>query len=101
MMTARVTVCQRADGSFEIYINEAGRDLIVKELQGLDKRWDHFHLDHFDDPEMAFGTDVPLSAVAYNEGDKVFKTGKVLLRPDDWDAEYFPHVLAPGSPPAP
>ncbi|HRE43359.1 MAG TPA: hypothetical protein PKY87_05250 [Terricaulis sp.] len=93
-MKARVTICARANGAFEIYLNEAGRDLLVKELQGLDQRWDHFHLDHFGDPEMAFATDVPLSVIAYNEGDDVFSSGKVLLRPDAWDAEYFPHVLA-------
>lgn len=93
-MIPRVTLCARADGAFEIYLNEAGRDLLVKELQGLDQRWDHFHLDHFGDPEMAFATDVPLSVIAYNEGDDVFSSGKVLLRPDEWDAEYFPHVLA-------
>jgi hypothetical protein len=92
-MTARVTICQRSDGTFEILVNEAGRDLLVTELQRLDREWDHFHLDHFDDPEIAFATDVQLATVPYNDGDKIFQTGKVLLRPDDWDAEYFPHVL--------
>ena len=94
-MTVRVTVCERPDGAFEIWFNEAGRDLLVKELQRLDQKWDHFHLDHFEDPEMEFGTDVPLRATPYNEGDKVFQVDKFLLRPDDWDAEYFPHVMPP------
>ncbi len=66
---------------------------MVRELQRLDRKWDHFHLDHFDDPEMAFATEVALASTPYNEGDKVFKVGKVLLRPDDWDAEHFPHVM--------
>jgi len=93
-MKPRVTICARAGGAFEIYLNEAGRDLLVKELQRLDQSWDHFHLDHFGGPEMTLATDVPLSAIAYNEDDKVFSSGKVLLRTDEWDAEYFPHVLA-------
>jgi hypothetical protein len=91
---ARVTVCLRPDGSFEILVNEAGRDLLVAELQGLDERWDHFHLDHYSDPEMRFATDVPLAGIAYQAGDRVITTGKVSLRPEKWDAEYFPHVLA-------
>lgn len=92
-MTARVTVCVRADGGFEILLNEAGRDLLVEELSRLDRRWDHFHLDHFADPEIADSTDVMLSVVPYRSGDKCLENGKILLRPDDWDREYFPHVL--------
>lgn len=92
-MTARVTVCARPDGSFEILLNEEGRDAIVRELQRLDKKWDHFHLDHFEEPGVQFATDVPLAAKPYHEGDQVFRFGKVLLRPDDWDAEHFPHVM--------
>ncbi|MEQ1820099.1 MAG: hypothetical protein ABL871_15965 [Terricaulis sp.] len=92
-MTARVTVCERPDGSFEILLNEEGRDAIVRELQRLDRKWDHFHLDHFAAPEIAFATDILLAAAPYNEGDKVFTVGKVLLRPDDWDTEHFPHVM--------
>lgn len=91
-MQPRVTVCLRPDGSFEILVNPAVRDLLVRELQGLDDSWDHFHLDQYD-PELAHATDVPLAAVAYHEGDRVLETGKVLLRPDEWDREYFPHVL--------
>jgi hypothetical protein len=92
-MKARVTVCVRADGTFEILMNEAGRDLVVKELQRLDRRWDHFHLDHYADPEIADATDVALSVVPYRDDDTCLENGKVLLRPDEWDREYFPHVL--------
>ena len=93
-MKPRVTVSVRSDGQFEIWINEAGRDLLVAELQGLDERWDHFHLDHYDDPEMEFATDVPLAALPYRPDDRVFRNGTVLFRPDGWDRKYFPHVLA-------
>jgi hypothetical protein len=91
----RITVCVLADGTFEILLNEAGRDLMVRELQGLSRRWDHFHLDHIADPELDYITEVPLSARPYRNDDKVLESGKVLFRPDDWDREYYPHVLEP------
>ncbi|MEQ1493512.1 MAG: hypothetical protein ABL932_23500 [Terricaulis sp.] len=92
-MKPRVTVCTRADGTFEILLNEAGRDLMVKELQRLDRSWDHFHLDYYVDPDIADGTDVVLSSIPYRDDDTVLENGKVLLRPDDWDQQYFPHVV--------
>lgn len=93
-MKPRVTVSLTPDGNFEILLNETGRDLLVEELRRLDRNSDHFHLDHYSDPDIADATDVPLMAIAYREGDQVISNGKVLLRPDDWDSEYFPHVLA-------
>jgi hypothetical protein len=93
-MRARVTVSVRPDGSFEIFVNEAGRELLIKELVGLSERWDHFHLDHYDDPDIADATDVPLSGIPYDADDRVLLNGKVLYRPDNWDAEHFPHVMA-------
>lgn len=92
-MKPRVTVSVLPDGSFEIALNEAGRDLLMGELKGLSREWDHFHLDHYDDPLIADATDVPLADRAYSPGDRVLKDGKVLFRPDDWDAAHFPHVL--------
>ncbi len=98
-MKARVTICIRADGAFELLLNEAGRDLMVKELQSLSGKWDHFHLDHYEDPDIADATDVVLSAIPYRKDDTVIKHGKILLRPDDWDEKYFPHVLPTSSTP--
>ncbi len=92
-MKARVTACLRADGTFELLMNEAGRDLLIEELRRLDRGWDHFHLDHYADADIADRTDVILSSVAYRADDKVLEHGKVLLRPDDWDQTYFPHVM--------
>ena len=40
-MKPRVTLCLRSDGSFELLCNEAGRDLLVENLQSLDRRNDH------------------------------------------------------------
>jgi hypothetical protein len=93
-MKARVTVCMRADDTFEILLNEAGRDLMVRQLQRLDRHWDHFHLDYYADPETANATDVALSVIPYRDDDRCFENGKILLRPDEWDREFFPHVLA-------
>lgn len=97
-MKPRVTVCLRPEGTFELLLNEAGRDLLVRELQNLNREWDHFHLDGYDEPELP--TDVALSAVAYHEDDQVLRHGKVLLRPDDWDLQYYPHVMAEEAPDA-
>jgi hypothetical protein len=43
-MKPRITINTTADGELEIWVNEAGRDLLVKELQHLSERSDHFHL---------------------------------------------------------
>lgn len=92
MAKARVTVSIRKDGAFEIYINEAGRDLLVRELLALDRDNDHLHLDHVADQDDA-STDIALSAIPYRATDKCLEFGKILFRPDHWDREYFPHVL--------
>jgi len=92
-MKARVTFSVQPDGSFDIWVNEAGRELLIKELQGLSEGWDHFHLDHYDDADIADATDVPLSAIPYMADDRVLLNGKVLFRPDEWDRKFFPHVV--------
>ncbi|MCI3132168.1 hypothetical protein [Phenylobacterium aquaticum] len=86
------------DGSFDLWLNAAGRDLLVKKLQALSEAWDHLHLDHYDDPDIADATDIPLSAVPYQAGDRVLLNGKVLFRPDEWDLKAFPHVLTESGP---
>ena len=87
-MTPRITINSNKDGQLEIWLNEAGRDLLVEELQQLSERNDHFHLD----PEE-FDGEVPLQTRPYRDTDVIIRSGKVMLRPDKWDAEYFPHVL--------
>jgi hypothetical protein len=96
-MKPRVTVCTRPDGTFEILLNEAGRDLMIAQLKRLDRSWDHIHLDYFEDSDLAEATEVRLSPVPYNADDAVLEHGKILLRPDDWDQQYFPHVLSEGT----
>jgi hypothetical protein len=88
-MKLRITITTRnGDGFVEIWLNEAGRDLLVKELQGLNEKWDHFHLDREE-----YAMDVPVQTVPYRVGDIVHAWGKVLLRTDAGDAQHFPHVL--------
>ena len=71
------------------YLNPEGRDLLVKELERLDERWDHFHLQ---DEEWTI--ELPLKMKAYvPDREHVVSAVKMMLRPDHWDAEYFPHVL--------
>ncbi|HPA37748.1 MAG TPA: hypothetical protein PLV04_03315 [Phenylobacterium sp.] len=76
------------DGSLDIYLNPEGRDLLVRELQGLSERNDHVH---FGPAEMEY--EVPTRPIAYREGEVVVEWGKILFRPDEWDAKYYPHVL--------
>ena len=86
----RITISRKPDGELEIWLNPAGRDRLVRELQALSESNDHFHLG----PEEQ-GGQVPVRLKAYREGDEIIDWAKVLFRPDDWDAQYFPHVLEP------
>ena len=90
-MKPRITINTNRDGELEIWLNPAGRDLLVRELQSLTEKSDHFHFG----PANLDG-EVPVQSIAYREGDQVFEFGKVMFRPDGWDAEYFPHVLPAG-----
>jgi hypothetical protein len=87
-MTPRITINTNKDGELEIWLNPAGRDLLVRELQNLNTGSDHFHFG----PEE-FDGEVPVQHTAYRDGDRIIEWGKVLFRPDDWDAVHFPHVL--------
>ena len=86
-MRPRITVNLTADGEFQIWVNQQGRDVLVRELQGLSERNDHFHLG----PKGL--AKVEVSFVSYNASDKVLGFGKILFRTDEWDKQHFPHVL--------
>lgn len=74
-------------GEFNIYLNPQARDWLVRELLALDERNDHFHI-----WSLAWTPEeVGLSQIPYRG--KVLDTAKVLLRPDAWDEEHFPHVM--------
>ena len=87
-MGPRIAVNLTAGGEFEIWLNEEGRNLLVRELQALSESNDHFHLMPNDIPG-----DVPVSKRAYRSDDKVLEWGKIYFRTDDWDKEHYPHVM--------
>ena len=88
-MKPRITISRNTSGELEVSLNPAGRDLLVNELQRLNEANDHFHLA----PEE-IGGEVTLQTRAYVPGDEVIDAAKVMLRFDEWDETYFPHVLA-------
>jgi len=90
----RITINTNKDGELEIWLNETGRDLLVRELQALSVKNDHFHLA----PE-SFGF-APTQGRAYRDGDEILERGKVMFRPDEWDRQHFPHVLEPDDAPS-
>jgi hypothetical protein len=90
-MSARITISLSSGGELHIHLNEEGRDLLIQELQRLKKTAgnDHFHLGAYE------GAEVEMRSIPYNATDSILYAAKVMLRPDDWDAEYYPHVLTP------
>jgi hypothetical protein len=86
-MKPRITVNVAADGELEIWLNAEGRDLLVRELQHLSERSDHFHMAPEDMAE------VELSTRPYRPTDRLLQRVKVLFRTDEWDRQHFPHVL--------
>lgn len=48
-MKPRITMSLTSDGNLEIFLNEEGRNLLVRELQALNEEHEHFHLapEHF------------------------------------------------------
>ena len=88
-MKPRITISLRADGELELWINKEGRDLLVKELLRLDKKWDHIHLT----PKDWGPAEVELSLTPYSATDKIISSATILFRTDKWDRAHFPHVL--------
>jgi len=86
-MKARITVNVDKDGEFQIWLNAAGRDQLVAELLALSEASDHFHLGAYK------GAEVEMSSVPYNDGDTIFGSGKVFFRTEDWEKQFFPHVV--------
>ena len=82
----RITIAM-TDGELNIYVNEAGRDLLVKELTHLSRTSDHSHFGTWE------GAQVELRDIAYNPADEIIHAAKISLRPDDWDRQYYPHVI--------
>jgi hypothetical protein len=39
------------------------------------------------------GVEISLSEKAYRPDDKIIDAAKILFRTDEWDRQYYPHVL--------
>ncbi len=86
-MAPRITMSLKPEGEFEIYLNEEGRDLLIRKLQSLSERNDHFHLAAW------YPAEVELGQIAYRPSDKIIDAAKILFRTDEWDRRHYPHVL--------
>jgi hypothetical protein len=97
-MKPRITINLDAQGALEIWLNEAGRAQLIRELQALSASNDHFHIGPIYEGNMS---DLEVSSIPYRPTDAVVDLGKVLFRTDEWDRQYFPHVMRPTPPPVP
>ena len=86
-MSARITINVTSGGEFELWMNAEGRDFLVRKLQQLNESNEHIHIG-----PKSMG-DVEVSARPYRPDDKVLEWGKIMFRTDEWDREYFPHVM--------
>lgn len=86
-MKPRFTISLSKNNVIELYINEIARDILIQQLTGLNKTSDHVHL------SANWPAEIELSEKKYTSSDTVFTEAKILLRPDEWDKEYYPHVL--------
>ena len=86
-MKPRITISLSETGELQISLNEEGRRSLIRELQRLDLHHEHFHLG----VEDLGGLD--LSDIPYHPKDQIVQYAKVLFRPDEWDREYYPHVM--------
>jgi len=86
-MKSRITLSMTEDGLLEIWMNREGRDELVRQLTMLDERDEHLHL------EAGELGDIEVSTVPYRPTDKIIESGKIMFRTDEWDRQYFPHVI--------
>lgn len=94
-MSERPRLTVQIDGSeVVLYLNPEARSRLLAELLHLDRRNDHLHVLG---PEV--GDELHLSQIPYGRDAQLAYSMKVCIRYDDWDDEYFPHVMA--SPPDP
>jgi hypothetical protein len=83
----RITMSLTAGDEFEIHLNDEGRSLLIQKLQSLSEKNDHFHLAAWYDAELGLGK------IAHRPSDKIVGSAKILFRTDEWDQQYYPHVL--------
>jgi hypothetical protein len=86
-MAPRITLNLTPGGELQIRLNEEGRDLFVRELLALKPTSEHVHMGTYE------GAELRLSSRPYRSTDEIIHAAKVLFRLDEWDAQYFPHVM--------
>ena len=86
-MAPRITINLATGGELEIWLNGEGRALLIRELQSLNEKSEHFHLSAWGDAEVRLGRN------AYRPSDKIIGLAKILFRTDEWDRQYYPNVL--------
>src|SRR5262245_24821984 len=89
-MTVQISGDKPGSREVKIYFNPQARERFVAELMKLDRSDDHFHVFNF---EECGG--LRMSEIPYSPDDEVIPALKVLLRYDDWDEKYFPHMMTP------
>ena len=72
-MAPRITISTTPDGELELWLNDEGRDQLVRELMALSAKSDYIHLGSFE------GAEVRTGARAYRPTDTVLHVGKVML----------------------
>ncbi len=87
MAKPRITL-QTRGGELQLLMNPEGRDGLVKLLTSLSASNDHVHLMSWDPDEP-----LSLSTIPYRDTDTTFDVAKLQLRLDEWDKQYFPHVM--------
>lgn len=87
-MKPRITFSIAANGTLEMYFNEAGRQKFIQELSRLNEQHEHFHFAPADNESQ-----LDVSTRPYHSQDRVLEFGKVLFRTDDWDKKHYPHVM--------
>jgi hypothetical protein len=93
MAKPRITFVVKKDERGEpvevyLYVNPEGRDQLVGELQHLSEQSDHFHMQPDELTAEVLIRDVP-----YEAGEIIPWHVKVMFRTDEWDRQYFPHVI--------
>jgi hypothetical protein len=86
-VVSRITLNLTPDGELQIWLNEEGRELLVRELLALNHTSEHFHLGTYECAE------VRLCSKPYRSNDEIIHAAKVCFRLDEWDLQYFPHVM--------
>jgi hypothetical protein len=86
----RINLCVAANGGLVIRVNKEGLDLLVRALSEVDSQNSGFYFSPR--PLSKFNKFHP-STIPYEFDDKILEFGEVILRDEEDDEVYYPHVL--------